>query len=367
MKSAAFIYASEGTGHRVAAEALRDEFLSKNPGAFALCCDILDFIPRFMKAILSEGYLLMARYVPWSWGMVYWSTDKKSWQNSSFDAIHSFLCRIYLPKLEKLLYDSKVEAVFFTHHFGACEFAKRNITKIPTFYVNTDFASHMFQRSIFFKASFAASPKAVKQHHDDGIKSAIDTGIPIASKFSSLLSKTEARKKINIPDNKRLVMVSGGGIGAGDVFSVVASLSHSEDLHIVVICGSNNQLLTKLKRAHFNLENISVKGFVSNIEDYYAASDIAVMKPGGLSVSEALTAELPLVFINPIPGQEELNMEYICSSGAAYALTCGKDALQAVNSLFNDEKKLGNMRDNAKRLSRANAAKVIIEEAQKLV
>ena len=101
MKSIAIFYASEGTGHKTAAENLRDEFLRENPEGSVLCRDVLEYIPSFLHHTVSDGYLQMARRAPWLWGLFYWGSDKPGLEASAFDRCHNLLCRLYLPALQR--------------------------------------------------------------------------------------------------------------------------------------------------------------------------------------------------------------------------------------------------------------------------
>ena len=130
-------------------------------------------------------------------------------------------------------------------------------------------------------------------------------------------------------------------------------------LRVVVICGGNHRLLGRMKGYFRYKDNVRIEGFVSNMEDYYAAADAAVMKPGGLSASEALCAGLPMLLIDPVPGQEELNMAYLTANGAAWSLPRPSRAAESVDALFSGES-AQKMREAAKQLARPEAADEII-------
>lgn len=364
MKSIAILYASEGTGHRSAAEALRDRFLAEHPNGRVLCRDVLDYIPKILHKTVSDGYLLMARYAPWAWGWFYWSSDRPSFQSGCFDKIHDAICAGYVPKIEADLYAAGVEAVYFTHYFAAANIAASNRDKFPVYYVNTDFVSHRFQRNKIFTASFAASPVAVKQHTDEGINNVFDTGIPIAPKYANLPSRAHARQILGFRDDDRIIMVSGGGIGAGSVTEAAESLALRKELKTVVICGSNKLLFSRLAKKYRGMENIRIVGFVPDMENYYAASDIGIMKPGGLSLSEAMASRLPLLLMDPIPGQEQLNMDYVCGLGAALPLDVPKNAAEAASALLNDRAKLIAVHKEIEKISRPDAAGEILGKGE---
>lgn len=366
MKSIAVFYASEGTGHRTAAENLRDEFLRGNPGGRVLCRDVLEYIPSFLHHTVSGGYLQMARRAPWLWGMFYWGSDKPGLEASAFDQCHNLLCRLYLPRIAKDAQAAGAEAVFFTHYFGAPNFALWYGSRLPTFYVNTDFVCHRFQRGKMYDALFVASPRAVKQHEDEGIANVFDLGIPISPKFAQLPSKNAARKTLDLPPDRKVVLVSGGGIGAGAVTEAVASLAAEKEWRTIVICGSNKGLRAKLNAKYEGRANVRVEGFVKNMEHYYKAADVCVMKPGGLSLSEALAAELPLILMDPIPGQEQLNLDYVCGTGAALSLADASCARKTVAALLSSPQQTADMTRAAARLARPDAAANILKTAAEI-
>ncbi|MEG1641488.1 MAG: glycosyltransferase [Synergistaceae bacterium] len=365
MKSIAIVYASEGTGHKTAAFALRERFLADYPDAKVICVDVLDFVPFCLKFFVSEGYVFLARYLPFAWGWLYWGSDKESFCSNLFDKVHSLLCKLYLPKLEMMLRLNGAEAVFFTHYFGAAPLALRNLGTFPVFYVNTDFVSHRFQRDKIFKHSFVACDVAVKQYLTDGVSAVSVSGIPISSKFDVLPSKGLARSRLGLSPDDSVVLVSGGGIGAGSVFEVARNLSHSK-FKVLVVCGNNAKLFGKLKSACLGC-NVMIYGFVSNMEDFYCASDVAVIKPGGLSTSECLATGLPMILTDPIPGQEKLNLDFLCSRRAALELRCPSDVVRVVSDLLGDDERLSSLRGCMRDVACPNASFVVLDVASRLL
>lgn len=366
MKRIAIFYASEGTGHRAAAEALHDWFLLENPDGEVFCADVLDYLPGFLRRLIADGYLLMARYAPWLWGWFYKSSNKSSLSSRIFAMMHDQLCRLCLSSMEDDLRTFSPDAVFFTHYFVAEPFTKRN-TDLPAFCVDTDFLTHRFQRSGEFTASFAASDEAVQQRHKEGVKRVFCTGIPIAPKFAEQLSKEKARMSLGLETTRVTVLLSGGGIGAGAIERALVSLAAKSEWQTVVICGNNEGLFSLLSRRYASNHNVRVEAFVSNMEDYYSAADIAVMKPGGLSVSEALTAGLPLLLLSPVPGQEELNMRYLVEHQAAIELIGIERTAGVVKNILQDEQLLEVMEQAASKLARPMAAPDILAAAERII
>ena len=323
--------------------------------------DVLEVLPFWLRGTVSMGYLLIARHAPSIWGRFYWGSDKASLQASVFDYIHSVLCKIYLPGIEEIVRSSGAEAVVFTHYFGASVFAARNRLKIPVYYVNTDFITHRFQRSHFFTASFAASESAVKQYRTDGIDNVFNTGIPVSLKYSSPMSKITARDRLGLDRSKKTVLVTGGGIGAGPVVNVTKSLAGEKEIQTLVICGNNLRLYKKLTSLYSGCQNVRIVPFVDNMPEYYRASDLAVMKPGGLSLSEALSAKLPLLLMEPIPGQEQLNMDLLCAGNAARRLKDCHRAAEEVMEMLENKSVMEGLEEGTEKFCRPRAAEEILK------
>ena len=100
-------------------------------------------------------------------------------------------------------------------------------------------------------------------------------------------------------------------------------------------------------------------GYTTEMDEYMAASDLLVGKPGGLTSSEALARGLALVIVRPIPGQEERNADHLLEAGAA--IRCNNLPVLAwkIDRLLDDPARLTAMRANATSLARPHAAKDI--------
>ena len=90
-------------------------------------------------------------------------------------------------------------------------------------------------------------------------------------------------------------------------------------------------------------------------------ADLVVTKPGGLTTSESLASHLPMIIINPIPGQEEENAEFLESKGIAIWIKKSDNAEEIINDLLSNTQKLANMRNNTSILSKPNSTKDICD------
>lgn len=126
--------------------------------------------------------------------------------------------------------------------------------------------------------------------------------------------KAIVKKKFGIANGARVVLVSGGSYGAGLNKELIKKLSSQENLSVVVVCGSNKKMEAALTQELAGT-NAKVLGYYRPMEELYGIADIFVTKAGGLSVAEALRYHLPILISYVLPGQEEMNFDYLIEKG----------------------------------------------------
>jgi 1,2-diacylglycerol 3-beta-galactosyltransferase len=162
------------------------------------------------------------------------------------------------------------------------------------------------------------------------------TGMPtrLAFRESMALSQSTARMQLNIPQDKPVVLIVGGGDGMGPLAQVVRAINHKNiDLHITVIVGRNQSLFEELQRADYP-QPLHVEGFVDNMEIWMRAADILVTKAGPNTISEAFISGLPIILYTALPGQEEGNITHVVKNGAGLWAPQPKVAASAVEYLI---------------------------------
>jgi processive 1,2-diacylglycerol beta-glucosyltransferase len=186
------------------------------------------------------------------------------------------------------------------------------------------------------------------------------TGIPISSKFSAKLNQQETRRKYGLRDDLPVLLVLSGGFGMGPVEEILAELDQvDQNFHTVVVAGRNDELRQKLcvqDRTH----PTQVLGFTRNMHELMTVADLIVTKPGGLTTSEALAMGKPILVLNPIPGQESANSDFLLEHGAAVKVNRIQDLRFRLQQLLGT-KKLQEMSRCAKVLGKPFAAHDICE------
>src|ERR1700720_2291679 len=172
-----------------------------------------------------------------------------------------------------------------------------------------------------------------------------------------------------------MVLAVAGGEGAGAGGDLVRGLLvFRRRWQIGAVAGKSEKMrkrLEELSREAGSLPGGAPRlcsvGFTTEMDQYMAAADLLVGKAGGLTTSEALARALPMVLIEPIPGQEERNADHLLEAGAAIRCNNLPVAAWKVATLLDDPARLKQMQEAARRMARPCAAADIAEDALALV
>ena len=379
-----------GGGHLAAASALDEAWKSSRLGDTVERVDFLKFFSPVHKKIHLDGYVKLVERAPELWGLVFKKTDsakvarrmnklKRAFPSGSRTRIVRYLkqfapdivlCTHYLP-LETLAILKKDGARLSSAAArgrvvsAAAETAALRNTDAP-FVVSivTDFEAHALwmDACVDLYCVAAEETKARLVARGAVAENVMVTGIPISAKFSSKPDAKTVRKNFGWRDDLPVLLVLGGGFGMGPVAEILAELDKvPQPFQTIVVCGRNEELRRKLA-TYDRKHPTHVLGFSSNMHELMAVADLVITKPGGLTSSEAMALGKPLFILNPIPGQEAANSDFLLERGAAAKINRVEDLPYRVGQLLGS-KKLSDMAKAAKSLGRPAAAADICREA----
>ena len=180
----------------------------------------------------------------------------------------------------------------------------------------------------------------------------ISTGIPITSDFKHT-------HKINLPDDKKKILITTGSLGFGNVKKLVLDIFEKLDVYLIVICGQNDKMYQELKM--IDNKNLFIKKYITNLNDYIASSDLVLSKPGGITSTEVAFLNKPLIHIMPIPGVETYNVKFFTENGMSLYGKNNEEIIDNIQKVFNDEELRKNMLLNQRKIINPNSAKDFVD------
>ncbi len=193
-------------------------------------------------------------------------------------------------------------------------------------------------------------------------------GLPIDPAFATppYGSREQRRAALGLDPTLRVALLTGGGEGVGGLGPVAQALAlegEALDAQLVIVTGRNRALYEKLQQrsARFRMPTRAL-GFVDNMTELMRVADVLVSKAGSLTVSEALAAELPIVLMGALPGQEEGNVAFVVEREVGlFAPTPAQVVARLRMLLAPGDQTLARMRANTRRLRRPHAAHDVAE------
>jgi processive 1,2-diacylglycerol beta-glucosyltransferase len=313
-----------GAGHVQAAAALEEAWKAMRPRDSVQRLDVLDFAPKLYRKVYVEGYIKLVEHAPDLWALVFKKTDNPALMRK-LSRFRRTLGRFTTGRFARHLSTTRPDAVLCTHFMpleilGAVRRQRKGSSKPPfVASVVTDFEAHALWMDPDADLYCVAQEETKAGLVARGVPSdrVVATGIPVAAKFSQPIEVQSVRKRNGWRDDLPMVLVLSGGFGMGPVREVLEQLDRaSGDFQVVVVCGKNEELRRELATRNPRRPT-HVLGFVTNMHELMAASTLILTKPGGLTCSEALALGKPLVLLNPIPGQEAANSDFLLEHGAA--------------------------------------------------
>ena len=375
MKKILIFYAAYGGGHYSAAKSVK-KYLDDNYEVETEIVDCIEYINKVLNKITTGAYNEMARKAPNLWGKIYAHS-----QGGVLGHVSSRSNKVMAIKLKNLIKEKNPDLVISTHPFSSqmVSYLRRKgkiDCKLAT--ILTDFAPHdqWLIGNEYTDAFFVANNKMEEYLKNFGVEpSKIHvTGIPLSERFFQKFDKDKILSEFNLDKSKPVILFFGGGefgLGKDRTVQILDALIHNlPTTQIVAISGRNpkmNSAFKELVSTSNADDRVRVLDYTNQVPELMSISTIVVTKPGGLTTSESLASDLPLLVINPIPGQEEENAEFLEAHNVAVWLKKKDDPDTVIQELFSNPQKLEEMKQNSKLLAKKNSTKDICEIIMELL
>ncbi|MCI8832621.1 MAG: glycosyltransferase [Clostridia bacterium] len=371
MKKALILYACYGGGHISAANSLKECIEKYYPNIEPIAIDFMNYLNVTIDKLTTTAYEEMAKKVPYLWGTVYMKSEKGALARFSIDSN-----KLLAIKLHFLIKRYKPDYIISTHPFSSqmCAYLKKKnkLPRVKLATVMTDFAPHdqwlvgSEYISYFFVAHEAMKDLIVSKEIPE--KKVFATGIPLSNRFFLDYDKNSLLNNFNLSKDKFTILFFAGGrfgLGKKNTYKILEDIArYMDNVQVVAIAGKNkkmfdafNDTVKKYKRK----DDIKVLEFTDKVPELMHISDIVISKPGGLTTSECLACGLPMIVINPIPGQEEQNAEFLENSNLAYWIKDDDNPLGVIFKVINNKDIFGSLKQNVNKYAKRNSTKEICD------
>jgi len=309
-----------GCGHIQAAAALETCARERYPGLQISVLNVQELMPLWMRNIFTKYYITILNRAPVIWKFVYRRLDSvkgPSWLSRFLEYIRFKIKDDLMARITQI----KPDFIVCTHFLPA---EILNIAKsagelsIPVSVVVTDFSLHAVYVRPHLDYFFVSCNEVAMNLCQRGIakEKIYVSGCPIMPAFSRQYSAsdiTQLKTEFGFPQMLQMILVMMGGESVGRLDKISRTvLQTMPEAGVIALAGRNHRTFQSLRevRKKFPGRMFPIP-FTNRVADYLAVSDFVITKPGGLSISECLAMQKPVVLMDPIPGHEEKNARYL--------------------------------------------------------
>lgn len=371
-----------GEGHNSTANAIRTEL--ENRGHECTVLDTFDYISPELAKIISEGYLLVTEKAKYAYRLGYRFAERErkhpireilpeKLTEAFQDGRDELITVTMTDDLADYIANGDFDVILFTHPFAGALLAmmkRRGLISIRTIGILTDFTFHPYweqctANDYVVVPDHLLLPQARRKGFDD--RQILPLGIPINPKFAVRTEKSEARRQLGLDENIPAFLLMGGSMGYGSLADHVRRIDAAKftsNFQLIAVCGNNAKAKAEIGEfSKTSRHRILTTGFVDYVSLLMDAADCIITKPGGLTTSESLAKELPMIIVNPIPGQEERNTEFLLNNGCAMASTKTCPIEECIYQLLSGETHLSSMRDCIRAIGKPNSTRDVCDFA----
>ncbi len=308
------LHTSVGLGHKFIAQNIG--FQLSQAGFEVKVEDILEVQKGRLSETATKIHQWMNVQAPWLWSFLYHFTNKK-WVSDLTLPVRLWVASRNCQKTLALINSFRPDAVISVQNVPSAvvSYLKKSGQFKGLFGIGfSDFHLHkfwLFKNADFYLANIEEQKQEMLKlgYAEERI---FVCGMTLKPKME--INKDEVRQRLGIHPGERVVLVGSGSLGMGFNESLVEQLVQQPGLRPIVICGKNLQEARHLRKKFENSSAIILE-FYSPMQELYSIAEIFLSKPGGLSTSESLQYNLPLLLTHYLPGQEELNVSYLLQKG----------------------------------------------------
>jgi processive 1,2-diacylglycerol beta-glucosyltransferase len=335
-KRVLILSADVGEGHAAAARALARQLDSSPEPTEVTVIDGLAAMGPFLQPVVEDGYRVQLRFFPWTYTAIYWLLESVAPVRV---LARKLLCLFGSRPLARRIAEYEPDVVVSTYPAVTVVLARLRRTQVvhcPTVATITDLTGLFFwaQPGIdTHLVMYGESLHPVERIAGQG--SARLVRPLISSEFLDERSQIASRRSLGLPDEGRMVVVSGGGWGVGDIEGAVREIASIPDVSaIVCLAGRNEQLRQRLSADFAGERRVHVYGFTERMPEILAAADTLVHSTGGVTCLEAKATGTPVVSYGLPVGHARLNTRAMADLGLLRLANDTRELREQVQASF---------------------------------
>ena len=345
------------SGHHRASLAIAQVLRRLDPAIQLTHVDALTYTSPLVRWTIQRTYTSLIRHQPDVWEYLYDNPVVHQRVKQFRDLLH----RYHALKLKHTLESVQPQAIACTQAYPCgviADFKKRHGLTLPLIGVLTDYAPHLYWFHDTVDAYVVPSEQVRQRFIARGVEpSRVKVlGIPIDPAFLQAPSVDATAKRYGLNPEHPIILVMGGSSGFGHLPDVLLNLDLlPQPCQFVVLTGTNRKLMSWLSSQRFRHRMLGIH-YTDDVPKLMDMATLIVSKPGGLTTSEALAKRVPLVIVNPIPGQEAYNARFLVAQGAAVWAGSYETVRQTVRDLLDNPEQLAAIRRRCAELAHPDAA-----------
>jgi processive 1,2-diacylglycerol beta-glucosyltransferase len=296
--------------------------------------DFLDFLNIAARKIFFDSYNSVILKFPKLYGALYKASDN-SLTLKTVGTLSEIAKNFGSKKFEKYIKNFNPDYVLFTHFSPADLFSRLKIN-IPCGVVVTDYLPHWLWSANKNATYFVANESAKKHFEKYNIKrdKIFITGIPVEPEFYERENADGLKNKYDIQNTLPTIVVFPPGKGKVNIVELIKNILQKENKNLFILTGKNKKLKNELDKIQSpNNKKFEVIGWTNKAVDYMRLADLIITKPGGLTVTECVTLGKPMILLNPIPGQEEHNINFVEKNKYGIGMKSARDFESAMKNI----------------------------------
>jgi processive 1,2-diacylglycerol beta-glucosyltransferase len=362
-KKVLVLSASVGAGHLRAAQAVELALRQLDPEAIVKNVDVLELTNAAFRRLYGKAYLDLVNKAPHVLGYFYELMDRPASARRTSDRLRLMAEKLNLRPFMRFLKTEPWDVIVNTHFLPAeliASLRKQGQLSTPHFTVTTDFETHRLWVNQPCEHYFSATSEgaAYLQHWGVPAGDISATGIPIHPVFSQPKDRAGCLARQGLVGDRPIVVQISGGFGVGPIEKIFRGILEIEvPIEIVVVTGRNETARQQLELVEVPPRHrVKILGFTDQIDELMAVADLVVSKPGGLTTSEILARGAAMAVVNPIPGQESRNSDFLLENGAAVKINNLATLAHKLGPLLAEPTALDRLKQNARRIGKPQAA-----------